>query len=217
VTDGRRWLALDADLFGKRFTDDLYHQFGWAGVATWVAFLCACKRSRNPGRISALSDTEAAHILGLAEWDLADNDGKPWTLDDFWAFTGRKKQTKRTHRGRHFDVISTHWERWQDTAGRAREAEQKRTSRAQKRRDGLGHEPDTPRTNVGSYSDLDSDNPPTPRRAGGSGKRFASNGNGNGQTPTGPAIPDWQPEPEPHDVVDPGAVANLRANLSGRS
>jgi hypothetical protein len=215
VTDGRRWLALDADLFGKRFTDDLYRQFGWAGVVTWVAFLCACKRSRHPGRISALNETEAAHILGLADWDLADNDGKPWTLDDFWAFTGRKKQTRRTRHGRHFDVTSTHWERWQDAAGRAREAEQKRTSRAQKRRDPFGHDPDTPRTNVGLDLDLDLDNPPTPRRAGGSRGRFASNG--QSETPTGRAVPEWQPDPEPDNVIDPVAGANLRANPSGKS
>ncbi len=208
MTDGRRWLALDADLLGKRFTDDLYRQFGWAGVVTWVAFLCACKRSRCPGRITALSDAEAAHILGIADWDLADNDGKPWTLEDFWAFTGRKKQTKRTRHGRSFDVISTHWERWQDTARTAREAEQKRRSRAQKRRNGLGHEPDMPRTNVGSYSDLDSDTPLPPK--GGSGRRFASNG--KSQTPTARPVPEWKPEPQPEAVVDPSAaVGDLRA------
>src|SRR5688572_14966550 len=97
VSDGRRWLALDADLFGKRLAAELYHRFGWAGVVTWIAFLCACKRSRVPGRISVSNDTQAAHLLGIADWELADNDGKPWTLTDFWTFTGRKKQTRRTH------------------------------------------------------------------------------------------------------------------------
>ena len=213
MTDGRRWLALDADLFGKRFTDDLYRQFGWAGIVTWVAFLCACKRSRHPGRISALSDTEAAHILGIADWDLADNDGKPWTLDDFWAFTGRKKQTRRTRHGRHFDVISTHWERWQFTAGKAREAERMRTSRAEKRSGGTGRATNRGRTNVGLDVDTDCDTPLAPQ--GDSGRRFASNG--KGQTPTARPVSEWQPETEPNSVIDKTAVASLRANPSGKS
>lgn len=198
VTDGRRWLAVDADLFGKRFTDDLYRQFGWAGIVTWVAFLCACKRSRRPGRISALSEAEAAHILGIADWDLADNDGKPWTLDDFWAFTGRKKQTRRTRRGRHFDVISTHWERWQDTARTAREAERMRTSRAEKRSGASARSPNSHRTNVRPDSDLDLDIPPSPPRGG--GMTSSSNGQVN-----------------PEDLIDLGtAVGELKASMLGR-
>lgn len=227
MTDGRRWLAVDADLFGKRFTDDLYRQFGWAGVVTWLAFLCACKQGRVQGRVRVMNDVQALHELGIAGWDLVDNDGKPWTLTDFWLFTGRKKQTRRiptyrrdargTATGQCFDVVPTHWERWQDSGRRATEAEQKRRSRAKKRPEMSGHDPDTTRTNVRPYIDSDSDNPPTPRRAGGSGRRFASNGKGNSQTPTARAVPDWQPEPEPENLIDPAAVSNLRANPTGRT
>src|SRR5689334_4739104 len=92
----RRWLAIDADIMGKPFTLDLYHQFGWTGVGTWVAFLCACKRSRTPGTIRFLNQADALAQLGLLGLDLIDNDGKEWSLDDFWTFTGRKKQTRRT-------------------------------------------------------------------------------------------------------------------------
>lgn len=197
MTDGRRWLALDADLFGKRFTDDLYRQFGWAGVVTWVAFLCACKRSRHPGRISALNENDAAHILGIADWDLADNDGKPWTLEEFWAFTGRKKQTRRTRHDRRFDVISTHWDRWQFAAGKSREAERMRRSRADKRSRGSGRATDRARTSVGPDVDPDCDTPLAP--PGGDGMTSSS----NGQVKT-------------EDLIDLGtAVGELKAAMRG--
>lgn len=235
MTDGRRWLALDADLFGKRFTDDLYREFGWAGIATWIAFLCACKQGRDQGRVRVMNDVQALHVLGLAGWDLVNNDGQPWTLTDFWTFTGRKKQTRRipvgrsgtrrpapgqrsdadrTASGQCFDVVPTHWQRWQDSGRRATEAEQKRTSRAKKRPDNVrtmsGHESDS----VRSYIDIDIDTPLPPK--GGVRRRFASNGKSNGETPTAKPIPEWQPEPEPESVIDKDAVGSLRANPSGK-
>lgn len=198
MTDGRRWLALDADMFGKRFTHDLYDRFGPTGVAVWVAFLCACKQSRVPGRIKVMNSTQAAYELGIAGWELVDNKGEPWDLDDFWTFTGRKKQTRRTPHGRRtdarrtpygqcFDVVATHWERWQ-----------KRTSGAKNSRPDL---------------DLDLDIPPTPPR--GSSRRSAPNGKGQPE-PTARPVPDWQPEPEATADVVKADVANLRANPSGK-
>lgn len=162
MSNGQRWLALDADLMGKPFTLDLYHQFGWAGIGTWIAFLCACKRSRIPGTIRFLNEADARAQLGILGWELVDNDGKEWSLTDFWLYTGRKKQTRRTSRGREMNVRATHWGHWQQDAGRARQAEQKRTSREQKRPKTSGHVPDTSRTNVRPDIDLDSDTPLPP-------------------------------------------------------
>lgn len=197
MTHGRRWLALDADLFGKRFTDDLYSEFGWAGVVVWVAYLCACKRSATPGRITFLNDVQAAHELGIDGWELVDNDGKTWELSDFWTFTGRKKQTRRTPNGRRMDVTSTHWERWQETYARAREAERKSTSRGKKSRTQPGHAPDNRRTNVRPDSDSDSDIPPTPQRGG----ELTSSSNGQVNT---------------EDLVDlTTAIGDLKAALRG--
>lgn len=196
MTNGRRWLALDADMFGKPFTLDLLHEFGWAGVGTWVAFLCACKRSRTPGSVRFLNEADARAQLGILGWQLVDSEGKEWTLEDFWLYTGRKKQTRRTHRGREMNVTATHWGRWQQDAGRARAAEQKRRSRAQKRPNTSGHNPDTPRTNVRPDIDLDSDTPQPPN--GGPDALRAE-----GQKPS-------------QDLVDLGqAVGELKAAMRG--
>lgn len=165
MTNGRRWLAIDADMFGKPFTLDLHHQFGPVGVAVWVAFLCGCKRNRIPGRVSFISEADARAQLGIHDWDLVDNEGKPWALEDFWLYTGRKKQTRRTRRGRETNVIATHWERWQQTAQRAREAERMRGSRAQNRSESVRTSANTGRTNVRSYRDRDSDTPQPPKGA----------------------------------------------------
>lgn len=163
---GHRWLALDADLFGKRFTADLYDQFGWAGITTWVAFLCACKRSPTPGRISFLNDVQAAHELGVDGWDLVDSRGEPWTLTDFWTFTGRKKQTRRTPNGRRTDVVSTHWERWQDDARMQNGRERKRRWRGENGRDTRGTSDGTQFRDVPPDSDSDIDLPPPPSSTG---------------------------------------------------
>jgi hypothetical protein len=142
VSDGRRWLALDADLFAKPFTDQLLDRFGWAGVATWIAFLCACKRSRPPGQITVYGDDEALVQMGIFGRPLVDDHGGKWTLEDFWGFTGRMKQTRRTSRGRTLHVRATHWGRWQVDAGRAQEAERKASQRARKQRTDPGQTPD---------------------------------------------------------------------------
>lgn len=156
MSSGRRWLALDADMFGKPFTLDLHLEFGWAGVGTWIAFLCACKRSRTPGTVRFLNEADARSQLGILGWDLVDGLGKEWSLDDFWAFTGRKKQTRKTSRGREMNVTATHWERWQDDKRMQDGRERKRRSRDKNVRTLV-----TPDSDL----DLDLDIPPTPQGA----------------------------------------------------
>lgn len=207
MNEGRRWLALDADMFGKQFTYDLHGRFGWAGIVVWVAFLCACKRSRTPGQVRIMNSVQGLTELGLIGWELVDDKGEPWDLDDFFNFTGRKKQTRRIPVGRRtdarrtpygqcFDAVATHWQRWQDAGRRATEAEQKRRSRGEKRPNVSGHGSDTHRTNVRSNSDLDLDNPPTPQ--GGNGALRAES-----QRPS-------------QDLVDLGTAVNqLKAELRG--
>jgi hypothetical protein len=163
VSDGRRWLALDADMFGKPFTLDLQHRFGWAGIGTWIAFLCACKRSRTPGTVRYLNEADARAQLGILGIDLVDNQGENWSLEDFWLYTGRKKQTRRTRRGREMNITATHWGRWQQDAGKSREAERKRTSRTQKRPGPVRERMDIDWTNGGPDRDKDSDTPQPPK------------------------------------------------------
>lgn len=134
---GRRWIVFDADFYGNDFTDRLHARFGWAGVGVFVAFLCAAKRSAIPGRISFTSDAEARDLLRINGWPLVDDHGETWTLDDFWAFTGRMKQTQKTRRGRIQNVRATRWEQWQNVQKTLIERERKRRSRANSERDNV--------------------------------------------------------------------------------
>jgi hypothetical protein len=177
VSEGRRWLALDADMMNKRFAHDLYERFGWAGIGVWVAFLCACKQSRTPGRVRMASDLDGMTQLEIYGWDLVDAKGEPFTLTEFFDFTGRKKQTRRVAvqrpdsrriaAARLLDVGATHWERWQDAYRTDAERVRKRRSRGEKRRDTsrtpTGHVADTHRTNVRPDIDIDSDTPLPPK------------------------------------------------------
>lgn len=178
-----RWLAIDADMFGKRFTHDLHDRFGPMGVVLWMAFLCACKMSPRQGTVRMANDRDGMDILGLADWDLITDKGEPFTLSEFFNFTGRKKQTRRVPVQRPdsqriatahlLDVHATHWEHWQDAARTDTERLRKRRWIEEKRRrGGIAHgvaSASRSRRDVDADIDLDLDNPPTPQ--GGSNGR----------------------------------------------
>jgi hypothetical protein len=185
MRNGRRWLALDADLMFNPFTTRLDQRFGLAGIATWIAFLCACKRSPQPGVISYTTEVEGLVLLGLHHSRLVDNHGQPFTLEQFWTFTGREKQTRSTCKTSRRYVRATHWERWQKSLRREENTQRK----AQKRR---GHDGDTSVTSRARNGDamvtekeIEIDTPPTPPK-GGEAANAASNDNGT-FTPVGPA------------------------------
>jgi hypothetical protein len=218
MRSGRRWIVLDADFFANHFTDRILDRFGPAGVCLFVALLCAAKRSRLQGQITYASDSEAFDILGLRNLELVDTAGKSWTLDDFWKFTGTQKQTRRSAHGHVKHVNVTGWSQWQETLTREMAAERQRRLRAKNERDtGVTENEQVRDGRVGdndSDFDLDNDSPPIPPR--GSGRRFASNG--KSRPPAGVPVAEWHPEPEPtSDTIGSSAVANLRANPSGKS
>jgi hypothetical protein len=219
MRSGRRWIVLDADFFANHFTDRILERFGPAGVCLFVALLCAAKRSRIQGQITYASDSEALDILGLRNLDLVDNAGDKWALDDFWKFTGTQKQTSRSTRGRVKNIKVTGWSHWQETLTREMAADRMRRLRGESTRTESEQQAHADRTTSAHDNDLDldldNDTPPTPPR--GSGGRFASNGKNKPPDPPRPPIHDWQPDPEPADVVDRTAIANLRANpISGQ-
>jgi hypothetical protein len=150
MRNGRRWLALDADFLSNPFTIRLLEQFGAAGVVTWVAFLCACKRSPTPGVFVYTHEAQALVELGIFHLQLRGGAVDKWTLDDFWRFTGQQKQTRMTRVIHRKHVTCSHWGRWQQDARRQDEAERKSRSRGRNRRDiprtSNGHDADTTRT-----------------------------------------------------------------------
>jgi hypothetical protein len=172
---GRQWLAFDADFFFNPFTIRLRNQFGPAGIVAWVAFLCACKRSRTPGTIRYSTDAHLRDQLRLHDLELVDQDGKEWTLDDLWTFTGRQKQTRRTSHGGWMYVKSTHWERWQKDAQRDANAQRM----AGKRR---AHDAHTSRTEPAQKRDRDREGdrePPYPPSRGDESATHNDNGIGD--------------------------------------
>lgn len=210
MRSGRRWIVLDADFFANHFTDRILDRFGPAGVCLFVALLCAAKRSRIQGQITYASDSEAFDILGIRNLELADAAGDKWTLDDFWKFTGTQKQTSRSTRGRVKNVKVTSWSQWQETLTREMAADRMRRLRRESTQTSSEQQAHANGTGNGHDNDPDPDHdtPPAPPR--GSGRRFASNG--KRQTPTARPIPDWKPDPQPADVIDPAdAIGALRA------
>lgn len=231
-----QWIALDMYFFAKPFPMRLRDRFGATGQLVFIAFLCACKQDWPQGEITFVSDSEALQKMGVEGWPLIDDEGHKWTLDEFWTFTGRFKQTKKTARGRVWNVKSTQFERWQKTIGRDMAAERQRRSRAKNGRD---NNRDTPcdMAVTGGVTDKDNDKdislthpgvePPDPkstsRRNGTNPRAQGTNPRANGTNPRAQAaearrelIPDWQPDPQPAGGIDRAAVADLRANPAGK-
>jgi hypothetical protein len=128
MQEGRQWIHFDAQ-FPLRFGHDLTVRFGPAGQLLFIQFLCACKRSFPQGQISYRTEDEARVVLG-AHYRLSDADDKPWTLDEFWKWCGRRKKTRTRARGGRTYVIATRWDVWED-ARNAKNAERMRRSRAE--------------------------------------------------------------------------------------
>lgn len=139
----RQWIAVSVDVFDSDLGVDLRDEFGPVGLCMWVGFLAACKRNTVPGKIRYSSDAECLAMMGVPGVELADEDGEPFKLDDFWSFLGQRKQTKVTRRKRLVDVTCTRWERWQKSAAKETEAERKASARGESGRTEPGHEADT--------------------------------------------------------------------------
>lgn len=133
---GRPWVAWDVYFYDNSFTMALIDRFGLAGPAVFLAFILACKKSYIPGRIRYRNEAQALDIMGIPDAVLIDNEGQPWTLDEFWELCGRHHQTKRlrtSHGGK--TIVARGFDEWQTSVKRAKDAERKRRSRARTVRD----------------------------------------------------------------------------------
>lgn len=110
--DARRrpWFAFDALYPHGETAQKIADEFGRDGLLVWACFLAACKRGATQGTFTYVTDES-----GWAELGLPDPANRPdFSLDDFWSFTGRIKQTKKTRSGRVKNVTATRWGRWQN-------------------------------------------------------------------------------------------------------
>lgn len=190
-TDLIIWRKADAYFLAKPLAEQLAGRFGPVGLVVWQAFLDACKRNPIQGRISYTSEAHAEQVLLLElVLPLRDAEGKEFTLEEFWEFTGKHKQTRRTRRGRIINVIATHWERWNNSQKTEDARERKRRSRAINGRD--GHVTQNEREKEKEKGVVTrSQKPPTPEP---------------------PAYPEWTPEtPQGEKLVDiKAALAQIR-------
>ena len=140
----RQWVPIASDLPWTRTTRLLADKFGRDGVLVWMLVLLAAKRSLNQGQFQMLSESEGWNQLG---WDEMGFERPAFTLQEFFAYTGKTKRTRRNTR----KVIQiTSWERWNREVRRDQDAAQKRSKRGTKTKD--------VRTNLrGTDSDLESE------------------------------------------------------------
>jgi hypothetical protein len=131
----------------------LLEKFGRDGPLVWAAFLAACKENRPQGELTWASEPEVWNRLGLSGYE------PDFTFDEFIAYTGRLKLTRRrdvrkTRAGRVQHVRITVWERWTQSAQRENERERK----ARKRAESTADIPRTPGgTSPGQKPDLESE------------------------------------------------------------
>lgn len=161
MMDGRRrrWFSLSALYPHGETARRIQGKFGRDGLLVWILFLAACKRSPiQEGSFSYTSEDAAWTELGLVDPE----DRPAFSLDEFWKFTGRLKQTRRTRSGHVVNVTATHWKEWQDASKRSLEAERKSRKRGEKTADVSGLDSDSD-----SDPDRDQDRDKNLRAAGG--------------------------------------------------
>lgn len=119
MDDRRRlWFAVDLRVFRDPFSIALLDEYGRDGICTWIAYLAACKRNSVEGQFEYGSEPEGWMTLDL------DYPRPPkFSLDGFFAFSGRKKKTRRERVGRLNVIVCRRWNEWQQTRRtRAKEA-----------------------------------------------------------------------------------------------
>jgi hypothetical protein len=109
----RRWVAHDVHFYDAPLGGAILERFGTAGIAVWFGFIAACKKNHIEGEVSFASDQEALNVFGLPGVRLVDNEGRPWSMRDFFRLTGRHKVTRTRRRGHVTHIACTRWAQWQ--------------------------------------------------------------------------------------------------------
>lgn len=105
----RLWFAVDLRFLRDPFSVAIIDEYGRDGVLTWVAYLAACKRNTVAGQFEYGSEPE-----GWMSLDLDYPKPPKFSLDGFFAFSRRRKKTKRDRIGRLNVIVCRNWDRWQN-------------------------------------------------------------------------------------------------------
>lgn len=106
---------------GKR----LKESFGRDGVLVWMLYLVACKTNWIQGQFTYTSEPDGWSKLGIY------GDQPAFTLDEFFARTGRLHLTKKRRSGDVTDVVCRGWNEWNTEWKRESDANEKSRKRAQ--------------------------------------------------------------------------------------
>ena len=128
MMDRRRqpYVAVDVWLLFSTTCDRLLSKFGPVGPLAWVGLLAAAKRAPIHGVVSCVNEIDFWAQVGVPEEHRPD-----MTMEALLTLLGQLKQTSRTPSGRRLDIRISHFEAWQTAPKSFREAERKRSKRAQ--------------------------------------------------------------------------------------
>jgi hypothetical protein len=126
---GKQWGPLSSTWVFSRSVSAIRDKYDGWGMAMWCGYLAACKRnSLAPGTFTYAEGAEMEAVTKLlgAPIDVG------FTLDDFFALTGKLHQTKRRKEkgGRIVHVECSNWADWNRDYQREHDRERKQKQRA---------------------------------------------------------------------------------------
>ncbi len=156
----QRFARVDVDFPHKRTANALMQKFGPGGPLVFLYLILRSKDGVVPGTFTYSSEAVGWEKLGLDGVDM------PFTLDEFFRFTGRLKQTSRTPVGRQTNVQLTRYADWQKDAKRYEEAAKKARTRGKTTGDTRGTRPGTRQGRKRGPSSTSISTPKPPSRNG---------------------------------------------------
>lgn len=122
----RQYIPIDVYFASGGTGTTIRRHYGLPGLAVWIAYLAACKRSTPQGQLTYASEADAWEKLGLA-------DTRPdFTLHDFFRLTGRLHKTSTQRASGELTTTTCRvWDEWQQNIRRAQDADKKRRKRAE--------------------------------------------------------------------------------------
>jgi hypothetical protein len=137
----RRYVPIGVEIAHSETGGRLLDKFGCDGLLTWILVLAAAKRNRVEGEFQWYSEEGGWAELGLAYPNTPD-----FTLEEFFTYTGRIKQTHKTRQRPGRNVTITRWGEWNDAWRKEQGADRSARKRTENTRDDARTKPHDART-----------------------------------------------------------------------
>ena len=124
-----RFFHVDVQFAHKATCKALLERFGPAGPLVFLLALAEAKKNNPPGTFTYENEALGWSRLGLTGHQ------PDFTLEEFFTYTGHRKQTRKTRSTHVQDVAFTQYGRWQKDWQRQEERDRKARSRAHSKRD----------------------------------------------------------------------------------